>query len=436
MEALQAVRGMNDILPGAVDTWQHVESVIRRVMGEYGYQEIRIPVLERTTLFSRSIGDETDIVTKEMYTFEDRNGDSLTLRPEGTVGCVRAGIQNGLFHNRQVRLWYLGPMFRYERPQKGRSRQFHQFGAELFGWPGPDVDAELIFTAARLLQLLEIADVELEINSLGSIEARSQYRNKLVQYFESRRDELDSDSLRRLDQNPLRILDSKNPEMGSVIAEAPVLMDNLDETSLQHFAGLRRYLDEGQIPYRINHRLVRGLDYYTGTVFEWVSAKLGAQSAVCAGGRYDRLVEQLGGRPTPAIGYALGLERLVGLMGSDSSATRGIALDAYLATSGAEAEYRGMRLAESLRDGGFRIQGHCGGGGLKMQMRRADQSGALFAILLGDRELEKGMVSLKPLRSDGPQELVAFEQLGEVLGVRLPKAASRGRSVASSRCGN
>lgn len=424
-EAIQAVRGMNDILPGVVEAWQHVESAIRRVMSEYGYREIRIPTLERTTLFARSIGEQTDIVEKEMYTFEDRNGDSLTLRPEGTVGCVRAGIQHGLFHNRQLRMWYAGPMFRYERPQKGRYREFHQFGAEVFGWPGPDVDVELILTVNRLLRLLNVTGVELEINSLGSPEARAKYREQLVRYLELRRSELDADSLRRLERNPLRILDSKNPGMKSVIEQAPILMDHLDDESLTHFHGLCGYLDRLGVPYRINHRLVRGLDYYTRTVFEWVSGSLGAQSAVCAGGRYDLLVEQLGGRPTPAAGYALGLERLVALIWEAQTGAFRVGADAYFATAGAAAETKAMSLAESLRDQGFWIQGHCGGGSLKSQMRRADQSGACVAILLGQRELERGKVILKPLRSDAPQELVAFGQIAEVLDSKLPSNSNQ-----------
>ncbi|MDH3689580.1 MAG: histidine--tRNA ligase [Gammaproteobacteria bacterium] len=418
MELIQAVRGMNDILPGAVEAWQRLEDVIREVMAEYAYQEIRIPILERTTLFARSIGEQTDIVEKEMYTFDDRNGDSLTLRPEGTVGCVRAGVQHGLFHNRQVRLWYLGPMFRHERPQKGRYRQFHQFGAEAIGWDGPDVDAELIFTAGRVFHVLNIEGVELEINSLGSPDARAKYHTYLVDYFESRRDELDADSLKRLQRNPLRILDSKNPEMQSVIEQAPVLIDHLDDESLRHFEGLCHCLDDAGVPYRINHRLVRGLDYYTRTVFEWVSGALGAQSAVCAGGRYDRLVEQLGGRPTPAAGYALGLERLVELMRLSAGDHRSVP-DAYFVTVGEAAELRAVQLAESLRDQGFRIQSNCGGGSLKSQMKRGDQSGAGFAILLGEREMQQGVVSIKPLRSDAQQELVAFDQIATALGTRV-----------------
>ncbi len=407
-KAIQAIRGMNDILPEQTPYWQHLEDTVRRVLGSYGYREVRMPIVERTELFARSIGEVTDIVEKEMYTFADRNGDSLTLRPEGTAGCVRAGIENGLLHNQVQRLWYLGPMFRHERPQKGRYRQFHQIGAEVFGLPGPDIDAELILMTARMWRDLGLAGgVELQLNSLGTAEARNAYRERLVTYLSDHHARLDEDSRRRLQSNPLRILDSKNPEMQEIIAGAPLLLDHLDGESQEHFDRLRSVLDEAGLAYTLNPRLVRGLDYYGRTVFEWVTTELGAQGTVCAGGRYDGLVEHLGGRATPGVGFAMGLERLVALLESGGQA-RPVHGDphAYLVLVGERAERAGMQLAERLRDAvaGLRLLTHCGGGGFKAQLKRADRSGAELALLLGDDELDSGTVGVKPLRSDADQE--------------------------------
>ncbi len=378
---LQAVRGMHDILPGQSRHFAHLEQVTREVLEGYGYEEIRMPLLESTELFKRTIGEVTDIVEKEMYTFEDRNGDSLSLRPEGTAGCVRAGIENGLLYNQTRRLWYAGPMFRHERPQKGRYRQFHQFGAETFGMAGPDIDAELIMMSRRLWQRLGIADVRLEINSLGSPAARAEYRRSLVDYLSGFVNELDEDSRRRLHSNPLRILDSKNPTMQDIIAGAPRLLEMLDAESADHFAGLQQLLDTAGVPYRINPRLVRGLDYYTKTVFEWITDRLGAQGTVCAGGRYDGLVEQLGGRPTPAAGFAMGVERLVALVEEGGASPTATTPDFYLAVVGEAAEQQGIVWAEQLRSASpaLRLMVNCGGGGFKAQLKRADKSGADFA---------------------------------------------------------
>ncbi|MDP7522658.1 MAG: histidine--tRNA ligase, partial [Arenicellales bacterium] len=366
MSGIQAVRGMNDLLPGErVRLWHRVESAIRELTSLYGYQEMRTPVLERTELFKRSIGEQTDIVEKEMYTFTDTGGDSLTLRPEATASCVRAGIQHGLFHNQQTRLWYMGPMFRHERPQKGRYRQFHQFGAEAFGWDGPDVDAELIIMSSQLWALLGIGRITLELNSIGSLAARAEYRERLVGYFGERKAELDDDSQRRLGSNPLRILDSKNSEMKTIIEEAPQLADYLDDESKTHFDGVKERLNRAGIDFRINQRLVRGLDYYTRTVFEWTTDLLGAQSAVCGGGRYDLLVEQLGGKPTPATGYAIGLERLIELVSLQGGGEEEGATDIYLALLGETAELEGVVIAHQLRTEGYSVVANCGGGNLK-----------------------------------------------------------------------
>ncbi len=416
-KSIQAVRGMNDILPSETPRWQYVEGVFRRLMAAYGYGEIRLPIVEKTDLFKRSIGEVTDIVEKEMYTFEDRNGDSLTLRPEGTAGCVRAGIQHGLLHNQVQRLWYAGPMFRHERPQKGRYRQFHQFGVEVFGLPGPDIDAELILMTARLWRELGMAgEVHLEINSLGSSEARRAYREKLVAWLEARQDELDEDSRRRLHANPLRILDSKNPAMQDLIEAAPKLMEHLDAESRSHFEALCAALDAAGIAYRVNPRLVRGLDYYSRTVFEWVTDRLGAQGTVCAGGRYDGLVEQLGGRPTPAVGFALGLERLVALLEAtelpDTTTPH-----AYLLLAGEAAERAGRLLAERLRDAlpHLRLLVHAGGGSFKSQMKKADRSGARLALILGEDEMLSGNIAVKDLRGTGEQQHVKQDVLADHL---------------------
>jgi histidyl-tRNA synthetase len=394
---------MNDLLPDNLALWQHIEQTAIAVLTSYGYREIRFPILEKTELYRRSIGEVTDIVEKEMYTFEDRNGDSLTLRPEGTAGCVRAGVENGLLHNQSQRLWYAGPMFRHERPQKGRYRQFHQFGVEAFGMEGPDIDAELIILSARLWRALGMRELSLQINTLGTAECRVHYRQKLVEYFEQQHALLDDDSKRRLVGNPLRILDSKNPAMQGMIAQAPSLLEHLDAASRAHFERLKAYLDDAGVAYSVNPRLVRGLDYYSRTVFEWVTGALGAQGTVCAGGRYDGLVEQLGGRPTAAAGFALGMERLVELAAQQRIAGRNIAPHVYFALLGDAAASSGMRLAEGLRDQGLRVECNCGGGSLKSQMKRADRSGAAYALLLGESEVLAGLVSIKNLRADEAQ---------------------------------
>jgi len=422
---IQAVRGMNDLLPEVVGAWQHVEAAAARVLAAYGYREVRLPLLERTDLFARSIGEVTDIVEKEMYTFEDRNGDSLTLRPEGTAGCVRAGIEHSLFHNQVQRLWYAGAMFRHERPQKGRYRQFHQIGVEAFGFDGPDVDAELMAMCARLWDALALTGLKLEINSLGTAGSRSAYRAELVRYLQGCRARLDEDSQRRLETNPLRILDSKSPEMQEVVSGAPRLCDYLDEASRRHFDDLRAFLDALEIEYVVNERLVRGLDYYTRTVFEWTTDRLGAQGTVCAGGRYDGLVEQLGGRATPAAGFALGMERLVELLEPGDPRADAVAPDAYVAVTGPAMHADGMVLSERLRDAGLRATLHCGGGSLKSQMKRADRSGARFALILGEAEIEEGFVTVKPLRDERPQLRVARDA---IIGFLLDEAAASARN--------
>ena len=415
---IQAIRGMNDILPEQTPYWQYVENSFRQLMQSYGYQEIRMPIVESTALFKRSIGEVTDIVEKEMYTFEDRNGDSLTLRPEGTASCVRATMQHGLLHNQIQRLWYGGPMFRHERPQKGRYRQFHQFGVEAFGLAGPDIDAELILMSNRLWQYLGMSeDVSLELNSLGSAEARQQYREVLVNYFTAHQTELDEDSLRRLQTNPLRILDSKNPDMQKLNENAPKLIDHLDEESKQDFETLCKMLDDAGVAYKINPRLVRGLDYYSKTVFEWVTDKLGAQGTICAGGRFDGLVEQLGGKATPAIGFALGLERLIELLEIPEDIQRDNSPDIYLVLVGEQAMSRGIPLAETWRDNipGLKLQVNCGAGSIKSQMKKADKSKAKLAFILGDDELEKDVVTIKFLREKKEQEVIALSKITDYL---------------------
>jgi len=419
-KAIQAIRGMNDLLPDVLSLWQRIEQVAETVLTAYGYREIRFPIIEKTELYKRSIGEVTDIVEKEMYTFEDRNGDSLTLRPEGTAGCVRAGVENGLLHNQTQRLWYAGPMFRHERPQKGRYRQFHQIGVEAFGIGTPDIDAELIFVTARLWRLLGIRDLELQINSLGTPAARTRYRQVLVEYLRGHHEQLDEDSRRRLDGNPLRVLDSKNPAMQSLIAAAPSLHEYLDEESRRHFEQLCTYLQAANIPYRVNPRLVRGLDYYTRTVFEWVTTDLGAQGTVCAGGRYDGLVELLGGQSTPAAGFALGLERLAELAALQQVAGADRPPQVYVAPLGeGKVAEQGLALAELLRDAGLRVELHCGGGSLKSQLKRADRSGARYALLLGESELATAQVSVKSLRADEPQQLVRMTEVPVFLQARL-----------------
>ena len=417
---VQPIRGMNDLLPAETPVWQWVENRARARFDAYGYGELRLPLVERTELFARGIGESTDVVEKEMYSFADRNGDSLSLRPEATASCVRAALTHGLIHNQQQRLWYAGPMFRYERPQKGRYRQFHQIGAEALGYPGPDVDAELILMSARLWRELGLGDLRLELNSLGTPASRQGYRRLLVEYFSDRRDALDEDSLRRLASNPLRILDSKSPDMQAVIAAAPEITAHLDTESAEHFERLQAMLAGAGVAFRINPRLVRGLDYYSRTVFEWLTDRLGAQSAVCSGGRYDDLVEQLGGRPTPATGWALGMERLVALV--TGNAPPPPTPDAYLVPVGAAAETEAPGLAESLRDAvpGLRLVMHCGGGSLKSAMKKADRSGAALALILGEQELGASTLSVKPLRENGDQLPLARPELLERLrdGVR------------------
>ena len=417
-KSIQAIRGMNDILPEQTPYWQYVENSFRQLMQSYGYQEIRMPIVESTALFKRSIGEVTDIVEKEMYTFEDRNGDSLTLRPEGTASCVRAAMQHGLLHNQIQRLWYSGPMFRHERPQKGRYRQFHQFGVEAFGLAGPDVDAELILMSNRLWQKLGMSDdVSLELNSLGSAETRQQYRKILVEYFSAHEAELDDDSKRRLQTNPLRILDSKNPEMQKLNENAPKLIDHLDAESKQDFETLCNILNDAGVSYKINPRLVRGLDYYSKTVFEWVTDKLGAQGTICAGGRFDGLVEQLGGKATPAIGFALGLERLIELLEIPEDVQRENNLNVYLVLMGEQALSKGVPLAEQWRNeiSGLKLQVNCGGGSIKSQMKKADKSGAALAFILGDDELEKNVITVKFLREKKEQEVIELSQITDYL---------------------
>ncbi len=405
---------MNDLLPDAVERWQQIETAARDVLHAYGYREIRLPIVEKSELFARSIGSQTDIVEKEMYSFEDRNGENLTLRPEGTAGCVRAGIENGFLHNQIQRLWYAGPMFRHERPQKGRYRQFHQIGVEAFGIETPDLDAEIILMCARLWRALGLEGLTLELNSLGTPDARAAYRDELMRYLSARRDRLDEDSLRRLEKNPLRILDSKNPAMREVIAGAPSLHDHLDEASRAHFARVGEYLRDSGVSYTVNPRLVRGLDYYTRTVFEWTTDRLGAQSAVCAGGRYDGLVEQLGGKSTPAAGFAIGMERLAELLALRGEAPQAVRTHGYLILLGEAAETQGLKLSENLRNAGLRIECNCGGGGLKAQLKRADRSGARHALLLGEEEVRHGSVTIKDLR-DGAQRTVAQNELVDLL---------------------
>ncbi len=410
---IEPIRGMNDILPDQSSDWQFVEKCIRELLGSYGYGEIRLPLLEKTELFARSIGETTDIVEKQMYTFDDRSGNSLTLRPEATASIVRAGITHGLFHNRQQRLWCMGPMFRYERPQKGRYRQFHQVDVEAIGYEGPDIDAEIIFLSARLWRRLGLNDVRLTINSLGTPESRKTYRTALVDYFSRHSDQFDEHSRRRLEDNPLRILDSKDPGMQELIEKAPAITDTLDPDSAEHFNRLCGLLDDVGIAYTIDPRLVRGLDYYTRTVFEWVTDRLGAQDAVCSGGRYDGLVGQLGGRPTPAIGWALGLERLVALLSDTGNMPPGPRPHAYLVAAGDSAPRAAMLLAELLRDRlpGLRLMVNCDGGSFKSQLKRADRSEAEFAVVLGDQEAAARKAGLKPLRTDGSQEELGWDDL-------------------------
>ncbi|ARS50269.1 histidinol dehydrogenase [Ectopseudomonas mendocina] len=420
-KSLQAIRGMNDILPEQTPAWRYLESTLVSLLDGYGYKEIRLPIVEYTELFARGIGEGTDVVDKEMYTFLDRNEESLTLRPEGTAGCVRAVLEHGLAGGGQVqKLWYAGPMFRYEKPQKGRYRQFHQVGVEAFNLPGPDVDAELIVLTWRLWKKLGLADVvTLQLNSLGSSEARAAYRDALVAYLQERFDQLDEDSQRRLTTNPLRILDSKNEATQAVLVGAPTLGDYLDEESRLHFEGVKARLDAAGIRYQINHKLVRGLDYYNRTVFEWVTDKLGAQGTVCAGGRYDGLVAQLGGKATPGVGFAMGVERLVLLLETLDllPAELNRPADVYVCAFGEAAELAALTLTERLRDElpGLRLLLNSGGGSFKSQFKKADKSGARYALILGDDELAGRVVGCKPLRDDSEQQSVAWDALAEHL---------------------
>ena len=415
---------MNDILPDVSGTWRYLETVVRDIVQSYGYAEIRLPLLEQTELFRRSIGEVTDIVEKEMYTFDDRNGESLTLRPEATASVVRAGITNGLLHNQRQKLWTTGPMFRYEKPQKGRYRQFYQFDVEALGYDGPDVDAELIIMCARLWRALGISRLTLEINSLGTPESRASYRGALVEYFSSVKSKLDDDSIRRLEQNPLRILDSKNPDMQAIVAAAPVMLDFLDEESSVHFQSLKGILDAAGVAYSVNPRLVRGLDYYSRTVFEWATDALGSQGAVCSGGRYDGLVEKLGGKPTPAVGWAMGIERFVALYEACGGEAPADDADVYVVAVGDSTLELAFAIAEQLRDevAGIKVELNLGGGSFKSQLKRADKSNAAFALILGEQEIAEKRAGLKPLRSTEDQSSVAFDDLPATLAGLLRKA--------------
>ncbi|WJV52797.1 histidine--tRNA ligase [Pectobacteriaceae bacterium CE90] len=405
---IQAIRGMNDYLPAETALWQRIEDSLKQVLGSYGYGEIRTPIVEQTSLFKRAIGEVTDVVEKEMYTFEDRNGDSLTLRPENTAGCVRAGIEHGILYNQEQRLWYVGPMFRHERPQKGRYRQFHQLGCEVFGLKGPDIDVELMLMTARWWRVLGIAEhVTLELNSIGSLDARARYREALIAFLEQHKDQLDEDCLRRMYTNPLRVLDSKNPQVQALLDDAPILTAYLDDESRTHFNELCELLTQSGIPYKINPRLVRGLDYYNRTVFEWVTNSLGSQGTVCAGGRYDGMVEQLGGPAnTPAVGFAMGLERLILLVQAINPEFAALpSVDVYLISSGVGTQSAAMQLAERLRDDmpQLKVMTNYGGGNFKKQFTRADKSGARVALVLGENEVAAGEVVVKNLTS-GEQE--------------------------------
>ena len=421
-QTLQAIRGMNDILPDEAELWEQFEELVREWLRAYGYRPIRMPLVEPTPLFSRAIGEVTDIVEKEMYSFEDSlNGEKLTLRPEGTASCVRAVLQHNLLYDGPRRLWYTGPMFRHERPQKGRYRQFHQVGVEALGFAGPDVDAEQILMGARLWDDLGLEGIRLELNTLGQADERARHRADLIAYLEQHEARLDADAKRRLHSNPLRILDTKNPEMQDIVDAAPKLIDYLGEESLKHFEGVQNILKDAGIPYKINPRLVRGLDYYNLTVFEWITDQLGAQGTVCAGGRYDGLVGQLGGKPAPACGFAMGIERLLALWKDQGNEHQKQAPDVYVVHQGDVAARHAFKVAELLRDAGFDVQLHCGGGSFKSQMKKADGSGATLAAVIGDDEAAAGEVSLKPLRLDeearnkpeNAQRKVALDQVAD-----------------------
>ena len=406
---LQSVKGMNDLLPAQSPYWQFVEQVLREIAGAYAYDEIRTPILEKTALFVQSIGAQTDIVEKEMFAFEDAGGELLCMRPENTASVVRAGVQHGLFHNTQARLWYMGPMFRRERPQKGRYRQFSQFGMEAIGWSGAEADVEVILAGARIWKALGVKDVHLYLNSLGSDDCRARYRAALVVFLEQHLDALDADSRRRLESNPLRILDSKNPDTQRILGDAPVINDYLDDEASAHFAQVRRLLDDAGVAYTIDSSLVRGLDYYTSTVFEWKTGKLGAQNTICAGGRYDDLIERRGGQSTPACGFAMGIERLVELLIEEQNALQIKVLDVWIISLDSAANQAAFQLAERLRDSGLTVAMNHAVGKLKSQLKKADASDAQFALILGPSELEQGVVQLKPLRGQFESQDVAFD---------------------------
>lgn len=426
-KTLQAIRGMNDTLPAHTPLWRYFEQQVADVLGGYGYQQIRMPIVEFTELFRRSIGEVTDIVEKEMYTFADRNGDSLTLRPEGTASCVRAVMEHGLINNGLVqKLWYIGPMFRHERPQKGRYRQFHQVGVEVFNLPGPDIDAELIVLTWRLWHKLGIAgDVTLELNSLGTSESRAAYRAALVEYLQQHFERLDEDSQRRVGTNPLRVLDSKDEQTQAILTDAPKLEDYLDEESTTHFAGVCARLDAAGVPYVLNNRLVRGLDYYSKTVFEWTTDKLGAQGTVCGGGRYDGLVEVMGGKPTAGVGFAMGIERLILMLETLGKVPAELQqqVDVYFCAFGEAAELAAVQWAERIRDAvpGVRLQVNAGGGSFKSQFKKADRSTAAWALILGENELENNCIGLKPLRTEDEQQTIALDELTGKLAALLAK---------------
>jgi histidyl-tRNA synthetase len=416
-DQIKSVRGMPAILPGEIKKWQYVEAVAKSVLNAYSYYEIRTPIVERSELFQRTIGENTDIVAKEMYTFFDRNDQSLSLRPEATAGIIRSGIDQGFFYNQTQKLWSIGPMYRYERPQKGRYRQFHQINMEAFGFQGPDIDLEMILLTRRIWKALNLSSLKLELNSLGSPESRKEYKRQLQDYFNDHQKELDEDSLKRLNRNPLRILDSKNPDLQTLIESAPKMIDFLDHESNEHFEGLRTKLQEHAIEYNLNTRLVRGLDYYTRTVFEWTTDKLGAQATVCGGGRYDELVVELGGQATPAIGCAIGLERLIELVELSDQNEQNNLPSIYIVAVGSEAEGQGFLLAEELRDAypGLSIEMNLNGGNFKQQFKRADKAGSDIALILGDDEIRQQTVGVKPMRSEGSQETVDRKELLSII---------------------
>ena len=415
----KTIRGMNDLLPDTLGTWRYLESEIIQIVESYGFNEIRLPIMERTELFKRSIGEGTDIVEKEMYTFDDRNQESITLRPEATASMVRAGITNGLLHNQQQKMWTMGPMFRYEKPQKGRYRQFYQFNIEAMGYAGPDIDAELIILCARMWKALRIENLSLKINSLGNKNTRAKYREDLINYFSDNLDNLDENSKNRLHSNPLRILDSKNPEMKKLIDEAPILLDYLDSESEEHFNKLKNILSDAGIDFQVNPKLVRGLDYYNRTVFEWETDVLGSQGAVCSGGRYDDLIEKIGGKSTPAIGWAMGMERLVSLYEYSNEKINKISPHIYIAIDGDEAQKKAFQISEELRELNpkIRIQLNMGGGSFKSQLKRADKSNSNYAIIIGLDELKNDYVSLKSLRRNQEQVKIPFSKINELTNI-------------------